>query len=150
MAFGNATEAALILLLFNNTNAANIGDATGLRGSTTAGSLYLALHTASPGGGGTQATSEAAYTGYSTSGRQAVARSSGGWTCATNVATLAATASFSASTGTPTETETFASVGCAASGAGQIISFAALSANIVVNAAGVTPQLTTATTFTLT
>jgi hypothetical protein len=66
-----------LLLLFNNTNAANIGDATGLRGSTTAGSLYLSLHTADPGETGSQTTSECNYTSYA---RQAVARSSGGFT----------------------------------------------------------------------
>jgi len=54
MAFGNTTENDLCLLLFNNTNAALIGDATGLRGSSTAGSFYLSLHTATPGAGGTR------------------------------------------------------------------------------------------------
>ena len=147
MAFGNTTENALCLLLFNNTNAALIGDATGLRGSSTAGSFYLSLHTSSPGGSGDQTTNEAAYPSYA---RVAVARSSAGWTVAANVVTLFATASFPAATGSPSETETFAAIGTASSGTGQIVTFAALSSNITVNAAGITPQLTTATTFTLT
>jgi hypothetical protein len=43
---GNTSENDLLLLLFNNTNWANLGDATGLRGSSTAGSFYVSLHTA--------------------------------------------------------------------------------------------------------
>lgn len=62
-------------LLFKNTTWANIGDATGLVGSSTAGSLYVALHTADPSAGN-QNTSEATYTSYA---RVAVARSGAGW-----------------------------------------------------------------------
>lgn len=69
----------LLNLLFNNTNAANIGDATGLRGSSSAGSLYLSLHTADPGLTGDQTTSEATYTSYT---RVGVVRTSSGWTIA--------------------------------------------------------------------
>jgi hypothetical protein len=59
MADTSATN--LLLLLFNNTTWANVGDATGIVGSTGAGSLYLSLHTSSPGTGGNQATNEIAY-----------------------------------------------------------------------------------------
>ena len=38
----------LLELIFQNLDCANIGDATGLRGSITAGSLYVSLHTANP------------------------------------------------------------------------------------------------------
>jgi hypothetical protein len=38
----------LLELIFCNTDAPNIGDATGLRGSSVAGSLYVSLHTADP------------------------------------------------------------------------------------------------------
>lgn len=72
MSASNAFETALLTLLFNNTNAANIGDATGLRGSTTAGVFYISLHTADPGETGSQTTSESAYTSYA---RVSVARS---------------------------------------------------------------------------
>lgn len=71
--------ADILNLLFVNSNAANIGDATGLRGSSTVGSLYVSLHTADPGTTGDQTTSEATYTSYA---RVAVARTSGGWTIA--------------------------------------------------------------------
>lgn len=61
-AMANAAATDLMLLLFNNTNWANLGDATGVRGSTTAGSLYLSLHTSSPAESGNQASNEIAYT----------------------------------------------------------------------------------------
>ncbi len=57
-----AAANAFLLLLLNNTDWANVGDASGLQNSATAGSLYLSLHTSSPGEGGTQATNEIAYT----------------------------------------------------------------------------------------
>ncbi len=59
---GDAAATAFLTLLFNNTDWANVGDAAGLQNSATAGSLYLSLHTSSPGTGGTQATNEIAYT----------------------------------------------------------------------------------------
>ena len=61
---GMTTAAAnsFLLLFFNNTDWAVVGDAAGLQNSVAAGSLYLSLHTASPGEGGTQATNEISYT----------------------------------------------------------------------------------------
>ena len=64
MSMSNASETALLNLLFNNTDWANVGDAAGLQNSATAGSFYVALHTADPGDAGNQTTSEASYTGY--------------------------------------------------------------------------------------
>lgn len=58
---GNTFANDILLLIFNNTNAANVGDATGLRGSSTAGSLYLSLHTASPAESGNQTSNEVSY-----------------------------------------------------------------------------------------
>lgn len=81
MSKSNDFENDLLLLVFNNTNIANVGDVTGLRGSTVAGNLYVALHTADPGEAGKQNTSETAYTNYA---RVAVARSGAGWTVAAN------------------------------------------------------------------
>ncbi len=87
MSMSNAAEQALLDLLFLNTDWANVGDAGGLQNSATAGSFYVALHTADPGEAGDQTTSEAAYTSYA---RVAVARSAGGWTRTTS--TIANTA----------------------------------------------------------
>jgi len=71
-----AFETDILELIFNNTAIADIGDTTGIQGSSTAGSLYVALFTADPGEAGS-ATNECTYTGYA---RVAVARTSGGWT----------------------------------------------------------------------
>ena len=116
MSMSNAAETAFLTLLFNNTNWANIGDATGLRSSTTAGSFYIALHTADPGEAGDQTTSEATYTGYA---RVAVARSAGGWTISGGNASNTSTITFGACTA-GSNTITYASIGVASLGASQI------------------------------
>jgi len=140
---GDTFENDVLLLIFNNTNAALVGDATGLRGSSTAGSLYLALHTADPTEAGSQTTSECAYTSYA---RVAVARSAGGFTVSGSSCTLTSTMSFPAATG-GTEIATFFTVGTASSGAGKILYGGSISPTISISS-GVTPQLTTGTTIT--
>lgn len=144
MSKSDSFENALLLLLFNNTNIANLGDATGVRGSSSAGSLYLALHTADPGEAGSQSTSECNYTGYA---RLAVARSSSGFTVSGNVASLTANQDFGAKTAGTDQTATFFSVGTAASGAGVILYSGSISPTIAITN-GVIPRLTTGTTFT--
>jgi hypothetical protein len=57
----NSFETALLSHIFENAAIANIGDATGVRGSTTAGSLYFSLHTSDPGEAGDQTTNEIAW-----------------------------------------------------------------------------------------
>ena len=143
MSKSNAWETALLQLLFNNTDAANIGDATGLRGSSTAGSLWVSLHTADPGEIGNQSTSEAAYTGYA---RVGVARSGSGWTVTGNSVSPAATISFPAATG-GTATVTHFGIGTAQTGNGVLLYKGTVSPSISV-ATGVTPQLTTSTAIT--
>ncbi len=137
MSIGNAFESALLSLIFENANVANVGDGTGLRGSSTAGSLYVALHTADPGEAGDQTTSEAAYTNYA---RVAVARSTAGWsvtgTAPTTVANDAAvTFPLCGASGA---TCTYFSVGVASAGASMILWSGALTASLAVST-GVTP-----------
>lgn len=117
MSKGNSHENSYLLLLFNNTNFANVGDATGLRGSTAAGSLYFGLHTADPGEAGDQTTSEATYTSYA---RVAVARSGAGFTVTANSVSPAAAVTFPAATG-GSNTITHFGLGTAASGAGVLL-----------------------------
>lgn len=143
MSKGNAFETALLNLLFTNANIANIGDATGLRSSTTAGSFFVALHSADPGEAGDQTTSEVAYTSYA---RVAVARSGAGWTVAGNSVSPAANIDFPACTG-GTVTATHFSIGTVTSGAGLILYKGAISPTIAIST-GVTPRLTTATAIT--
>lgn len=134
MSASNAFENSLLLLILNNTNIANIGDATGLRGSSAAGNVYVGLHTADPGEAGTQATSEATYTGYA---RVAVARTAGGWTVAGNAFSNTAAITFGACTA-GSNTITHFSIGSSSAGAGDLLLSGALSASLAVTS-GITP-----------
>lgn len=138
MSATNALEAAILALLFNNTAAANIGDASGLQPSGAAGNLYVSLHTADPGEAGDQTTSEAAYTSYA---RVAVARSGAGWTIsgtAPSEATNAAAVTFPACTGS-SATVTHFGLGSASSGAGHLHLSGALTSSLAVST-GITPS----------
>lgn len=136
MSKSNAFENALLLLIFNNTNIANIGDATGLRGSSTAGSFYVSLHTADPGEAGDQSTNEATYTSYA---RVAVARTSGAWTVTGNSVSPVSTITFPAGTG-GSGTVTHAGIGTSSSGAGFLLYSGTVTPNIVTGS-GITPAL---------
>ena len=134
MSMSNASESALLNLLFNNTDWANVGDAAGLQNSATAGSFYVALHTADPGDAGTQSTSEASYTGYA---RVAVARTAGGWTVSGNQVSNTATVQFGECTAGSAVVTHF-SVGLLSAGAGDILYSGALDATRSVSS-GITP-----------
>lgn len=128
-------ENGLLSLLFENANYANVGDATGLRGSSTAGVFYISLHTASAGETGNQTTNETAYTNYA---RVSVARSTAGWTVASGVADNDAAIDF-ASCGASGATLTHFGIGSDASGAGNLFIHGALTASLVVSS-GITPS----------
>lgn len=139
----NSWENGILELLFKNTNFALVGDATGLRGSSTAGSLYFSLHTADPGETGDQTTNEIAYTDYA---RVAVARSGAGFTVTADSVSPAANVSFPIGSG-GSGTATHFGVGTASSGAGVLLYKGAITPNIVCGS-GITPILTTATAIT--
>src|SRR3546814_1532124 len=141
MSKSNAFENDLLNLIFKATAIANIADNAATSPLT---SLYLALHTSDPGETGTQDTNECAYTNYA---RQAVARSSGGFTVTGNIVTLTANVDFPAGTAGDAETVTHWSVGVAISGTTKILNSGAVSPTIAV-ADGVTPRLTTGQTVT--
>jgi hypothetical protein len=110
----------LLQLIYQNTALANIGNASGLAGSSGAGSpgsLYVSLHTSDPTTSGNQSSNEANYTGYA---RVAVARSGAGWTIAGNQAANAAIIQFNACTG-GSNTINFFGIGTALSGAGNLL-----------------------------
>lgn len=140
MSKSNTFENEFLLHLFNNADIAGVGDATGLRGSTTAGSLYVSLHTADPGEAGDQTTSEVAYTSYA---RVAVARSGAGFTVTGNAVAFAAAVTFPAGTG-GSGSATYWGIGTASSGAGKLLYKGAISPTIVCGS-GVTPQLNAGT-----
>ena len=143
MSKSNTWENDLLLLMFNNTNSSLHGDATGLRGSSTAGSYYISLHTADPGEAGDQTTSEITYTSYA---RVPVARTSGGFTVSTNTVAFAAAVTFPAGTG-GSGTATHFGIGCSSSGAGKLLYKGAISPSIVCGS-GVTPQINAGTVVT--
>jgi hypothetical protein len=144
MSKSDSFENSLLLLVFNNTNIANIGDATGLRSSTTAGSLYFSLHTADPGESGSQTTSETAYTGYA---RVAVARSGAGFVVTSNSVSPAAAVTFGAVTASAGSNITHFGIGTASTGAGVLLYSGTVTPNIAM-AVGVTPILAAATAIT--
>jgi hypothetical protein len=139
----NSMENGMLLLFFNNTAFANIGNAGGLQPSGAAGSFYVSLHTADPGEAGDQTTNEIAYTSYA---RVAVARSGSGFTVTANSVSPAATVTFPAGTG-GSGTATHFGIGTASSGAGVLLYKGTVSPNIVCGS-GITPSLTTASAIT--
>lgn len=134
MSKGNTFENDLLQLIFNNVDIADIGDAGGLQNSATAGSLYVALHTADPGEAGTAATNETAYTNYA---RVAVARTVGGWTVSGNTATNAGQITFP-QCGASGATITHVSITTASSGTSKILYSGALNSSLAV-ALNITP-----------
>jgi len=131
----------IMLLIFNATAIADLAENDT---SAPLTSLYLSLHTASPGIGGAQTTNETAYTNYA---RIAVTRNAGGWTVASGAATNTALAQF-AQCGVTGATITHIAIGTASSGAGKVLYAGALNSSLAVSN-GVQPQFA-ATTLTAT
>lgn len=134
MSASNSLETGLVELIFKNTNFANVGDGTGLRGSSTAGSLYVSLHTSDPGEAGDQTTNETAYTNYA---RVGVVRSGSGWSVSGDTVSNVAAVTF-ASAGS-SSTITHFGIGTASSGAGVLLVSGALGASLAVSS-GITPS----------
>lgn len=134
----STTFANSVLALFFNGTA--IPDLAQDDGSSPATTLTVALHTASPGVGGTQSTNEISYTGYA---RIAVARTSGGWTVSAGSVVPVANIDFGVMTAGTGGTVTHWSVGSGVSN--YLMYFGTVTPNIVV-ANGVTPRLTTGST----
>jgi hypothetical protein len=132
MAKSTTTCNNLLKLIFNGTAWTSIADNTATSPATN---LYLSLHTADPGVGGTQSTSETTYTNYV---RIAVARTNVGWTVVTNTATNAALAQF-AQCGATGSTITHVAIGMLSTGAGIILYSGALNSSLAV-ANGIQPQ----------
>lgn len=142
MSLSDVMENAVLNLVYRAVAWANVADNAASAAITN---TFTALHTADPGDAGTQATSEATYTGYA---RVAVARTTGGWGAASGGSiSPAANIDFIAGTA-GSGTVTFFSQGKSTSGATDIYHSGAVSPSIVTGN-GVTPRLTTATTLTL-
>lgn len=116
-------------LVYNATAFANVADNAA---SSPLTNIYMALHTADPGAGGGQNTSEATYAGYA---RQAVARTTGGFTITTQQIQLAANVPFPAAGPTATDVLRFWSTGSLVSGAGIVFHSGPIGSNLGVGTA---------------
>lgn len=142
MTMANVTENAILDLIFRATAWANYADNAASSPQTD---IHVGLHTGDPGDGGSMSTSEAAYTDYA---RVNVARSTG-WNAASGgVTNPAASIDFPVS-GASGSTITHFSTGKTGGGAAALLFSGAVTPNIAIGAAGITPRLTTATSITL-
>jgi len=144
MSKSNTFENDLMLLLFNNTAIADIGDVAGLRATSTAGTYWVSLHTADPGEAGTAVTSETAYTDYV---RVSVARSGAGFVVTANSVSPAANVDFAECGATPGAAITHFGIVNTASGAGKLLYRGTVTPNITM-ATGVIPRLRSTSTIT--
>ncbi len=138
MSKSNVFEQAILELIFNAVDIANIADDTVTAPATD---LTVSLHTAEPGEGGDMSTSEATYTGYS---RGTVARTTGGWTVTAGVASPFADIVFPVATA---GSETLVAIGIGSGVGNDLMYSGSLTPSIAVNP-GVTPRVTTASTIT--
>lgn len=132
---------AFLELIFKGTAIADIAENDA---SSPLTNFYIALHTADPGLGGTQASSEASYGSYA---RQAVARSAGGWIITGNLAALNTDLTFPLPT-SGNQIITHWSIGVAGSGATPILWSGTVAPNIPANSSNTAPVLKAGTVVT--
>ena len=132
---GTSYAGTLLALIFNGTTQAALAATAG-----TATNLYVSLHTASPGVGGNQSTSELTYSGYA---RVAVTRAATGWNVTSNTGTvsLVGVATFPQCTTADTNTVSYFGVGMSQTGsAGTLLYYGAVTPTIALGS-NVTPEL---------
>lgn len=140
MSKGNTFENDLLKLIFNGTTIPGLADDTVTAPLTT---LYVSLHTADPGEGGSQTTNEVTYTNYA---RVAVARTAGGWTVTGNSVSPTQNIDFPTGSG-GSGTASYAAIGTDANGTGKILYKGSISPGITLGN-GVTPRISTESTIT--
>lgn len=138
MSKSNLFENQILALIFNGSAIPNLADNAA---STPATSLYISLHSADPGEGGTQSTNEVAYGSYA---RVAVARTAGGFTVSAGVVSPVATISFPTCT-SGSVTATHVGIGTDPTGTGALLYSGAIIPTIIIGV-GVTPLITNAST----
>ena len=97
--------------------------------------LYISLHTATPGAAGNQATNETAYTGYA---RQSIARSAAGWTVSGGSDTNDSEIAFPICSANPGDDITHLGIGVDSSGAGTLLIYGELETPFAMQT-GITP-----------
>ena len=141
MSISNTTEDNILALYFTAVAIANLADNAASSPETN---IHMALHTGDPGDAGNMSTSEITYTSYA---RTNVARSGSGWTVSSGSCTPDADIDFPAGTG-GSGTASFGSAGKTGGGAADIYWSGAITPEIVTGD-GITPRLTTVSSFTL-
>jgi hypothetical protein len=116
----------ILALIFNATAWANMADNAATSPFTN---LYLSLHTADPGVGGSQTTNETAYTNYA---RIAVVRTTSGWAVPSGGVTSNAALAQFAQCGVTGASITHVAIGTASSGAGTVLYAGALNSTLAV------------------
>lgn len=140
MSKGNTFENDLLKLIFNGDTIPGIADDAATDALTH---FFVSLHTADPGEGGTQTTSEINYTSYA---RVAVERSPAGWTVTGNSVSPTENIDFPTGTG-GSGTATHWGIGTALNGTGKLLYKGALSPSVVCGN-GVTPRVSSSSTIT--
>lgn len=135
MSATNNFEDKILSLYLTNVAAANIGDASGLQPSGTAGVVWVSLSTGTLTDTSDQSTTEATYTGY---GRVSIARSTAGWTVTSGVGDNDAAITFGACTAGSSTVVDFG-LGFNQTTAGSLDLFGVLTASLAITA-GVTPS----------
>lgn len=137
MSLTNYAEQAFLNLLFINQSWANVGDSTGIVGSSANGSLYISLHTADPGETANQLSSEATYTSYA---RVPVFRGANNFTLSTSTISNLTTIAFPTCSG-GSDSITHFGIGTQLTGSGDMIASGNLSATLAVSS-GIAPTFT--------
>jgi len=110
-------------------------------------SLFVALHTASPGVGGNSSTNECGYTGYLRA--ETTRTDSSAWTVSSNTASPTVSITFPTSSGSPSETASFFSIGLSqVGGSNKMLVFGPIAPPISITSAGITPVLSSASIYT--
>lgn len=122
----NVTKTDLLRYFFLNQPIAGIGDASGLQPSSSAGNLYISLHTASPGTSGNQTTNEVSTVDYPGYVRVAVPRTAAGWEVLENRVRNVAAISFPTCVGGNSPVVSWWGIGTDLSGSGQLAHFGLL------------------------
>lgn len=140
MSKGNTFENDLLKLIFNGVTIPGIADNTA---TDPLADFFVSLHTADPGEGGSQTTSEINYTSYA---RVAVSRDPAGWQVTGNSVSPVDNIDFPTGTG-GSGTATHWAIGTALNGTGKILYSGTLSPTVVCGN-GVTPRISSSSTIT--
>lgn len=118
MSATNYLETSILEHIFQNADIPNLGDVTGLRGSSADGNVYVALFTGGVGETGVMTDLECTYTGYA---RVAVPRNSTYWDVTNDVASNKDTITFPTCTGGSESAECWAIVDSSVFESGNVL-----------------------------